>query len=324
MLDEFENKVEKNKLFKKGDKVIVGVSGGPDSVCLLNLLDRIKDEYNLELIVAHVNYGTRGRDSDKDEEFVKNFARKLNLDLKVLHITSDKLEVKGNLEENLRNIRYKFFENLRTEIKADRIAVAHNKNDMVETMLMFFLRGSGLRGLTSMHEKQGRIIRPLLDFTKAEIKQYLDKLGIEYRKDQSNLDLKYTRNRIRHELIPYLVEKYNPNLIETLSVTRNAMGDDYEFIRSFSKYIYKDLSKKEKGFINIELKDFLDLFPTLQREIIRIIFHEFEVAMKDVSFLDLSELLRVMKEGKGGSKRTIKGLRFEKKSGSMLVSKDKQ
>jgi tRNA(Ile)-lysidine synthase len=174
-----------------------------------------------------------------------------------------------------------------------------------------------------MKYKQDKIVRPILNFTKIEIKQYIDEQGVPCRKDKSNLDLKYTRNRIRHELIPYLVEKYNPNIVETLAVSHRTMGDDYDFIHSFSKHIYKDLIKKESESDSIELDNFLDLFPTLQREIIRIIFKDFEIEMRDVSFLDLSELIRVMKEGKGGSKRTIKGLRFEKKSGSMVVSKVK-
>src|SRR3990172_7244828 len=178
------------ELFGRGAKIIIGVSGGPDSVCLLDALYKLKNKYDLRLIVAHVNYGLRGKDSDRDEQFVKNLAKKYILPIEILRSRTIKsLKNRTAISENkLRDIRYEFFEKARGKCRANRIAVAHNLNDQAETILMRILRGTGLRGLGAIKFKSNNIIRPLLNIPRKEIIAYLRKNKIPFRLDKTNLE----------------------------------------------------------------------------------------------------------------------------------------
>lgn len=320
MLEIFKQTIKENKLVSKGDKLVVGVSGGPDSVCLLYLLNEIKDEFNLELIVAHVNYATRGKDSDMDEELVITLAKKLNIDFKVLHTKRYKLDEKGNIEEKFRDIRYKFFDKIRKEEKANTIAVAHNQDDQVETMLMFFIRGSGLKGLSGMKFRSKKLIRPMLDISKKEIYKYLESNHIEYREDKSNADPRFTRNKIRHQLIPLIEKEYNPNISQTLSLNREVIRDDYDFIKESARVLFAAMVVEKNHDLVIDLDKFLELYKSLQRAIIRLAFSKYSKDLKNISVLDVNEVLRVMKEGREGAIRDIKGLRFQKKGGNIVIS----
>jgi len=320
MLEKFLKTIEENKLIKKGDKIVVGVSGGPDSVCLLHLLHEIKDDFSLELIIAHVNYGTRGEDSDGDEEYVRMLSQKMELHCKVLKDTRYKIQDTKNLEEAYRNIRYSFFENIFREEKADSVAVAHTLDDQVETILMFFIRGSGLRGLSGMEYKKDNVIRPLLDISKKEVLAYLKEKKLEYRTDITNEDIKFTRNKIRHKLIPYLEKEFNPSIKSTLVKNAEVIGDDYDFISKSARDIYTKLAQKDKEAVKINIGEFFDLNRAVQRELVRLILKYFIKDIRGISVLDVNELLRVLKEGRSGSFRDIKGLRFLKKDGNIVIS----
>lgn len=205
-------------MFSGGDKVLVGLSGGPDSVCLLYILK----EFGLKLYIAHLNHGFRGKESDGDQRFCEELGKRLGLPVFV-----KKVKIKKN-EESARNARYKFLEDTAKKIGANKIALGHNADDQAETVLMRLLRGAGARGLSGIPPIRGIIIRPLINVWRKEILDYLKKRNIPYRIDSSNLGTDYFRNRIRHELIPYL-SKYNPNIKNILRNTgRNmAMVKDY-------------------------------------------------------------------------------------------------
>ncbi len=319
--EKFLKTIKEQKLIKRGDSIIVGVSGGADSICLLTLLNLIKKEWKLKLGAVHINYKTRGADSEKDQKLVEKYCRQQKIKLNIINYKKDKYS--KNIEEEFRNFRYQYFETMRKKLKAEIIAVAHNQNDQAETMLMFFLRGSGLRGLSGIKYIQGKIVRPLLDISKEEIYDYLRGNQVRYREDLSNLELKYTRNKIRHVLIPLLAAEYNPNIINTLDLNRGIIADEYEFINHSAKVLFKALTKCSQDQITINLNKFFALYRSLQRELIRLVFIRLKKNIANISVLDIEEMLRVMKEGREGAERVIKGLRFKKKDGSMVVYKVK-
>jgi len=198
ILDEVKKQLKSLPPFKK---VVVGVSGGADSVALAHIL--IKLGYNVT--IAHLNHSLRGKDSDKDADFVKTLAQKWKVPFVTCKVTIPK---NGNLEEQARNIRYEFLEKIRESRKAKYVAVAHHRDDQIETILLHIKRGAGLRGLCGMSFVNGTIIRPLLTVSKKDILSYLKKEHISYRTDESNFNLNFTRNYFRHVVIPKLKRKH--------------------------------------------------------------------------------------------------------------------
>ncbi|MEA3273229.1 MAG: tRNA lysidine(34) synthetase TilS [Patescibacteria group bacterium] len=231
--------IKANSLLKDGDRVIIGFSGGPDSTCLLYTLLALKKKYRLKLIVVHLNYGAR-TNASKDENFCKKICHQEKLKFYSYQVNKNVLRffpanpkkkksnrssifklphhltTITNFENRAREIRYHLFDKLAQENNCSKIAIAHNANDQAETVLINFLRGSGLRGIGGMHHQRGKIIRPLLDISRKEILLFLKKKQLNFRTDETNADLTFTRNKIRHQLIRNIEKKYNPNIIQTL------------------------------------------------------------------------------------------------------------
>src|SRR3989339_2008737 len=211
--------VKEYGLIRKFDRIVLGVSGGPDSIALLYCLLALKEEYRLTLHIAHLNHMLRPKDSVKDAEFVRLLAKKLGLACAIKKVNLKGLK-KGSLEEAARKARLDFFLDTAKRIKADKIALGHTLDDQAETVLMRLLRGSGLLGLSGILPKRDilgfTVIRPLLGIKRKEIENFLKAKRIIPRVDASNLDQAYFRNRIRHKLLPGL-EKYNPNIKEVLA-----------------------------------------------------------------------------------------------------------
>lgn len=187
---------------------------------LLTLLTRLQTKHGFALHVAHVNYHLRGKDADRDELLVKQTCTNYGLPLSVLHPKHKPTE---NIEATLREIRYRFFERLRKKLDFNVIVTAHTMNDVAETVLLNLIRGSGLAGLSPFQRVHSNIIRPLLSFTRAEIEAFLECEEIPSRQDKSNQSKRFTRNRIRHELLP-LLETFNPNIVATLTKTAAILG----------------------------------------------------------------------------------------------------
>lgn len=293
--------IKENNLIKKSDKIILGISGGPDSVCLFNILHSLKKELKLKLILAHVNYRFRGEDSDLDERFVKSLASKFKIRLYIKRINPKEYAPK-NLEEHFRDIRYNFFEEILNKEKADKIAAAHNKDDQIETILMFFLRGSGLSGISGMKIKNKKIIRPLFEITKKEILAYLKENKIKYREDKTNKNTKFTRNRIRRKLIPYLEKEFNPNLKNTLFENAKIIRDDHDYLSKMAGNVFNDLTKKDKAGFSLDLKRFNKTHIALKKRLLILILEKFN---KKISLLLLSDILKIIKDSKTGSKKCL-------------------
>lgn len=189
---------------------------------LLSFLERLRTKHAFTLHVAHVNYGLRGRDSLRDEQVVKKFCIEKNIPFTILH---SKKQPKKNIEETLRTLRYTWFEKLRTQHHFDVIVTAHTLNDVVETFLLNLIRGSGTLGLSPFQRQHSHLVRPLLSFTRHNIERYLGAEKIPYRIDKSNFSKRFTRNRIRHELIP-LLETFNPSILATIAETTQRLNPE--------------------------------------------------------------------------------------------------
>lgn len=291
---------------------MVAVSGGPDSVCLLDALHQLQDKYALELIVAHINYNLRGRDSQQDEEFVRKLAEKYGLEAVVLQ---PEIKTKKNLENNLRDIRYAFFEKIRCERGYDWIAVGHNLDDQVETFLQRLIRGAGMRGLCAMQFKNGRIIRPLLGFSRQEILEYLKVRKLKYRVDKTNQENIFLRNRIRHQLIPYLEKNFNPRFKETIFQTALSLAEDYSLINKLTQEGLKNEAV-------LSVKKILQLHPALQKRIILKFFKDALGNCKDITAAHLAEVLKIIKSTKSKSQGIhLEGLKIERKGDKVTIAK---
>lgn len=312
-------KVQENifryQLFPRGAKIVAGVSGGPDSVCLLDALYKLKNKYNLEIIVAHVNYGLRGKDSELDEKLVRSLAKKYSLSIEIKKIPNTKCQIPvTKSEDHLRNIRYDFFEKIRKARKADAIAVGHNLNDQAETVLMRILRGTGLRGLGAIKFKNGNIIRPLLNIPRKEILAHLRKNKVPFRIDKTNLSLNFTRNKIRNQLVPRLEKEFNPNIQEVLFKLSQSIADDYDFINRFSKEWLAENKVLRISKIN-------NLHPAVQKEVLRLAIEKHNPNLREIESAHIEEILKIIRSGKG--KRQImkfKGLRLERKGDKLFTS----
>lgn len=230
MIEKFLGNMKKYQLLLPGDSLVLGVSGGIDSMALLHIMISLKEAFQLKIQVAHLNHGVRGLESDRDALFVSEFARSRNLEYFEKSVNMNEYAEENGLskEEAGRVLRYSFFEEVREHCSAEKIVVAHNMNDQVETVLFRIMRGTGVEGLRGMSFKTGRIIRPMLNISRFEIEAYIQKFSIPYREDLTNKSTEYTRNRIRLELIPYIERNFNPKFSEAIyRLSKNAEESNF-------------------------------------------------------------------------------------------------
>ncbi len=210
--------IEKYDMFAPGDRVVVAVSGGVDSVVLLHQLNALKEEIGISLVVAHLEHGIRGDESKGDQEYVQKLAQSLGLNFVTASVDVPKVarETGCGIEETARNERYKYLRQTMTEQGANRIATGHNADDRAETVLINIMRGSGLDGLSSIGAVSSEVVRPLIETTRAEVEEYATINNIGYVEDSTNIDTDYTRNRVRHVLLPEIERDYNPKVKQAL------------------------------------------------------------------------------------------------------------
>ncbi|MCL1808764.1 MAG: tRNA lysidine(34) synthetase TilS [Clostridiales bacterium] len=256
-----KNTIEKNELLDKGDHVIVGLSGGPDSVCLFSVMLELKEEYRLGLQAVHVNHMLRPGDADRDQEFVLSICRKAGVPCKAVACDCAKIAKEQGVtdEEAGRNIRYGAFYDAAKElidkgIPADKvkIAVAQNKNDQAETMLMRIVRGTGVNGLSGIgYKRKGEhgtwVIRPLLDLGRPEIESYCKEKSLKPCIDHTNQQPVYTRNRIRLKLLPYLSANFNENIVDALARLSASAKEDNDYLWEHANAAYKSLRREAEA-----------------------------------------------------------------------------
>lgn len=252
------------------DRVVVAVSGGPDSVCLLNVLREFAADLDLTLHVAHLDHKFRGDESAAEAAFVRELAEQLSLPA-----TIEAIDVPAYCRERglapqagAREVRYRFLDRVAAEAGAQRIALGHTASDQAETLVMRLLRGAGLSGLSGIPPVRDRIIRPLIDATRDEVGEYLDRLRIPFMTDSSNLSKVYTRNRIRLELMPAL-RALNPRADETLAATAGLLRDENDAMDEHLAKLLPRLLRQDGRAVRIPLAEFNGLQPALRRRLLR-------------------------------------------------------
>ncbi len=260
-------------LFNKNDIVLAAVSGGRDSVVLLDCLSKLKD---IELQVIHFNHKLRGTDSDDDALFVESLARKygLSFSLGFADVKKYAAEHKLSIEDAAREVRYDYFVKTAQKLQANKIAIAHNKNDQVETIVMRFLRGAAGKGLSGMPERRiigdVEIVRPLLSVSRIEIDDYAALNGLENIEDSSNAETVFLRNKIRHELIPFL-KKYNDNLEETVLRMSDILKDEDNYLQRQALIAYQEVVlQEEDAQIKLDNRSIKNYDKAIQRRIVRL------------------------------------------------------
>lgn len=308
---------------KPGDRLLVAVSGGPDSVAMLHALWNLRGEHHLSLCVAHFHHGLRGDEADDDARFCTELADSLGLLIKVGRgdVMAHRLQRRCSLEQAARELRYAFFAEAASELGADGVAVGHTADDQVETVLMHLLRGTGLRGLQGMLPRQqlqvkavqsfpeGRsllVLRPLLNVSRDEIIAYCKDSGLVYRIDSSNIDLRFTRNRIRWELLPTL-ERHNPNLKETILRAAQTAAADYAFIESQVDAIWSQVAATREEGIVYDLNKLASLPRALQSQLIREGFRHLTGDLVDLEAKHIDAVLMLASSIRGSSARHLAG-----------------
>lgn len=252
--------IKKYNLIKNGDKVVVGVSGGPDSICLVDILSEIRNkEIKFDIVIAHVNHMIRN-EAKSDEEFVKKYAEEKQIlffskEIDVSNLAKSK---KIGTEEAGREARYEFFAEVLKQIKANKIATAHTKSDNAETVLMNIIRGTGTFGLKGIQAKRDEIfIKPLIEIERNEIEEYCEDNKLDPRRDKTNDENIYTRNKVRNILIPLIKDEFNPNIIDTLDrLSSLATIENNYFDEMTNLEFEKILIKEDKEEIVLDLKEF--------------------------------------------------------------------
>jgi tRNA(Ile)-lysidine synthetase-like protein len=337
VLEVVRETIKHHALFSPGDTIVVAVSGGPDSLALLHALRSLQGELKISLHVAHLNHRLRGAEADADAEFVAWLASEWHLPATVQarDVAALAQEQRLSLEEAARHARYGFLAEVAARVGARSIAVAHNADDQVETVLMHFLRGAGPAGLRGMKYRldigswtlevgnwklplgpsgsEGEIgnwklelVRPLLDVTRAEVEAYCLENALAPRLDRSNLDTTFYRNRLRHEVLPYL-EDLNPNLRQVLRRTARLLADDYDLLQEQARETYGQVAQEEQGAVVLSRDKWRALHPSLQRGTLRMAVQQLRSHLRDIDWTHVEDARRVALEGATGAAATLPG-----------------
>lgn len=259
LLEKVKETIKNRNLIQKEDKIVVGVSGGPDSMCLLHILLNLKKELDFNIYVAHINHGIR-EEAIVDAEYVRNFCKNNDIEfyLKEENVTKISKMEKLSVEEAGRKVRYDFFEEVLVNVKGTKIATAHTASDNAETVLMNLIRGtgtSGLKGITAIRDD--KYIRPLIECERKEIEEYCKTYNLNPRHDKTNDENTYTRNKIRNILIPFIEKEFNPSFVSSLNRLSEIVSTENEYLDGITDKIYEEiLMKKEEDKIILDLKKF--------------------------------------------------------------------
>lgn len=288
--------VKKYNMLSKGDRVLIGVSGGADSIALLEFFVSVKEKYDLDICVAHIEHGIRGEDSVNDAKFVENYCKKLgvNFYLKTIDAPNLAKKAKMGVEEYSRMARYDFF----NTIECDKIATAHNLTDNIETLLFRLARGTGLKGACSIPAVRGKIIRPFIEVSSGEIRKWCNDNNIPYRVDCTNSDSAYSRNLIRLEILP-LFEKLNANYQDNIENFISDVNEDYAFIDDYVKSIYPKIVKNNE----IDLPKLNELDLSIKKRILIMFFDENGYSLNRIHLQSVIDI--TLKSGKSQIKENV-------------------
>jgi len=293
--------LRKHNMLTYGDGVILGLSGGADSMCLLHMLLELRETHGLTIVCVHVNHGIR-KAADTDEAFVKSSCDTLSIELRTYRVDakSHSAKNKQSIEAAARELRYQCFEDARQYFsqtydgKNFKIATAHNLNDVSETVLMNFLRGSGLQGLSGIPPVRGNIIRPLIDIGRADIEHYCAEHGVAFVTDETNLQNDYTRNKLRNELIPYIEREFNENIINTLARNSALIAADENFLGKTAQTALDSCLKYCGGStVTLDIPTLHTFHNAVVRRVLRLALEQLLGNLHDISYSHIESALEI-------------------------------
>lgn len=293
--------IETYNLIEKNDKIVIGVSGGPDSICLLHVLYGLKEKLGIEIVVAHVNHMLRDV-ADLETEYVQNFCKKLGIECYVKK--ADILEIsktqKKGTEEVGRQVRYDFFDEVAKKTNSNKIATAHNSNDRAETVILNILRGSGLSGLKGIEPiRDNKYIRPLINTDRQDIENYCNDNKLEPKYDKTNNENIYTRNKVRNTVIPYIKKEFNPNIIKTINRLSSLATEENEYLQAITKQEFENLLIEKTENIILDLHRFNSLNLVIKRRLILYTINEVLHTTNGIEKVNIDDIIKLCKNNIG-------------------------
>lgn len=301
------NSIKKYNLIEKEDRIVIGVSGGPDSICLLHVLNSLKEKLDIEIFVAHINHMIR-KEADLETEYVVNFCKKIGIKcfVKKIDVVNIAKAQKKGTEETGRNIRYDFFEEVAKKVGANKIATAHNLNDKIETVLLNIIRGSGTVGLKGIETKRNeKFIRPLIETTREDIEEYCTKNNLNPKHDKTNDETIYRRNKIRNDLIPYIKKEFNPNIIKTIARLSEVATEENDYLDKITMNSFNDIllennhDENQKNTLILDLKKFNSLELVIKRRVILYTINKVIGNTVGIEKVNIEEIIKLCKNNIG-------------------------
>lgn len=313
--------MEEYHMVKEGDCVLAAVSGGADSLCLLEILLALQKQKQFRICVVHVEHGIRGKESMKDAEFVENFCKGRNIPCKVYHCQAEAYAKanKMTVEEGARALRYDFLEQASGKFGADKIAVAHNRNDCAETMLFHLARGTELRGLCGILPVRGKIIRPLLCVERKEIEAYLKKREQQFCVDSTNETLDYTRNKIRHQVLPVL-EEINSQAVAHMNQTSSAVAEAVALMEELTEQALEYYIRRDKDGIHIP-QTVLNEKAIIRKALFHRILADTAGSSRDISGIHVQQVFELFEKQVGKKLHLPYGMEAERTYDGVLLRK---
>lgn len=323
-LNKVKTTIKKHSMLSDGETVLVGLSGGPDSVCLLHVLHNLRDEFSLKLHAVYIDHNLRPDETPAEIAFCKTLCERLSVPLiiKLLDVKSFAREQGLNKQEAARQLRYWVFDEISFSIKADRIALGHNADDQIETLLMRLLRGAGPQGLSGIPPVRKNIIRPLIDIERTEIEDFLDELRVNYITDSSNLKDYYLRNKLRHIFIPEL-KKINPSISLTTAKTMDILREEESYFELIvTKTMMRLISRKTDKRIELFLVPMEAMGKVILRRVLRRAIDETR-GLKGLEFSHIEDIIDLIKQGQHGDRLNLpKGLRVIKNYSLLVITSE--
>jgi len=329
VLQKVRQTIEKYNMLEVEDRVGVAVSGGPDSITLLHVMSKIAAGYQLSLVIVHVNHDLRGEESEREERFVRELGEtmKIPVEARKISITAIRKREQGSVENISRRERYKYFKEVTERYSLDKIVLGHNRDDQAETVIMKFLRGSGLGGLRGiLPVRDGLYARPLIEVSRKEILAFLKEEGVQYMTDSSNVDDIYVRNRIRNRLIPGLKDQYNPRLIENIARMADIIRLENDFIEQYVDDALLKLNIIYEGNrIGIHIANFKLLHPVLRLRIIKRLLENRSSSKMKISYVHVKAVIDLIEGPRSNGLLDLPlGITVRREYDNLTIVKDKK
>lgn len=300
--------INKYNLIQSGDSIVIGVSGGPDSICLLHILNELKQELNFKIYVAHINHMIR-KEADEETEYVKEFCKNIDVEcfVKKINVVKIAKESKMGTEEAGRKIRYNFFEEVLKNTNSNKIATAHNNNDKVETIIMNILRGSGISGLKGLDPiRENKFIKPLIEVSREEIETYCEENKLNPKIDKSNSENIYTRNKVRNTVIPYIKKEFNPNILKTINRLSEVATEEDDYLNKVTESTFNKICIEKQQYIEthtshlpphtsiiLDLKKFNNLELVIKRRLILYTINELLGTTEGIEKINIDDTIKL-------------------------------